>query len=71
MDGKVLLGNEDGELVILKAGKEYEELNIVGYPAPIYATPIVANGTLYVMTQTHLYAYEMGGESVAVAQVKP
>ncbi|MDF2377250.1 MAG: PQQ-binding-like beta-propeller repeat protein [Verrucomicrobiales bacterium] len=71
VDGKVLLGNEDGELVILKAGKEYEELNIVGYPAPIYATPIVANGTLYVMTQTHLYAYEMGGESVAVAQVKP
>ncbi|MDF1862575.1 MAG: PQQ-binding-like beta-propeller repeat protein, partial [Verrucomicrobiales bacterium] len=60
VDGKVLLGNEDGELVILKAGKEYEEINTVGYPAPIYATPIVANGTLYVMTQTHLYAYEMG-----------
>jgi outer membrane protein assembly factor BamB len=66
VDGKVLLGNEDGELVILKAGKEYEEINTVGYPAPIYATPIVANGTLYVMTQTHLYAYEMGeGAKVA------
>ncbi|MDF1852049.1 MAG: PQQ-binding-like beta-propeller repeat protein [Verrucomicrobiales bacterium] len=68
VDGKVLLGNEDGELVILKAGKEYEELNVVGYPAPIYATPIVANSTLYVMTQTHLYAYEMGGDSVAAAE---
>ena len=60
VDGKVLLGNEDGEMVILKAGKEYEELTIVNYPAPIYATPIVANNTLYVMTQTHLYAYEFG-----------
>ena len=62
VDGKVLLGNEDGEMVILKAGKEYEELTIVNYPAPIYATPIVANNTLYIMTQTHLYAYELGGE---------
>ena len=66
VDDKVLLGNEDGEMVILKAGKDYEELNIVEYPQPIYSTPIVANGTLYVMTQTHLYAYELGeGEKVA------
>ncbi|MEX2579646.1 MAG: PQQ-binding-like beta-propeller repeat protein [Verrucomicrobiales bacterium] len=66
VDGKVFLGNEDGELVILKAGKDYEELEIVEYPAPIYATPIVANNTLYVMTQTHLYAYGLGeGEGVA------
>ena len=67
VDGKVLLGNEDGELVILKAGKEYEELTIVGYPAPIYATPVVANGTLYVMTQTHLYAYELSGDGSVAA----
>ncbi len=57
VDGKVLLGNEDGELVVLKAGKEYEELATINYPAPIYSTCVVANGTLYVMTQTHLYAY--------------
>ncbi len=57
VDGKVFLGNEDGELVVLKAGKELEELATISFPAPIYATPVVANGTLYVMTQTHLYAY--------------
>jgi len=68
VDGKVFIGNEDGELVILKAGKEFEEIGIVTYPAPIYATPVVANGTMYVMTQTHLYAYE--GES-AIAMVRP
>ncbi len=57
VDGKVFLGNEDGELVVLKAGKEYEEIATIGYPSPIYSTCVVANGTLYVMTQTHLYAY--------------
>lgn len=57
VDGKIMIGNEDGELVILKAGKELEELTTISFPAPIYATPVVANGTLYVMTQTHLYAY--------------
>ncbi|NLT71423.1 MAG: PQQ-binding-like beta-propeller repeat protein [Verrucomicrobiaceae bacterium] len=57
VDGRVLVGNEDGELVILKAGKEYEEPAIVGFPAPIYSTCVVANGTLYIMSQTHLYAF--------------
>ncbi len=57
VDGKVFLGNEDGELVVLKAGKDYEEIATIEYPSPIYSTCVVANGTLYVMTQTHLYAY--------------
>lgn len=61
VDGKVFLGNEDGELVVLKAGKEYEEIATIEYPAPIYSTCVVANGTLYVMTQTHLYAYGSTG----------
>ena len=58
MDGKVLIGTEDGELVYLKAGKEYEEMEIVTFPASIYSTPVVANNTLYVMCMTHLYAFE-------------
>jgi outer membrane protein assembly factor BamB len=66
VDGKVFLGNEDGEMVILKAGKEKELLNVVNYPAPIYATPVVANNILYVMTQTHLYAYEFGASTEVV-----
>lgn len=57
VDGKVFLGNEDGELVVLQAGKEKKELATIEYPAPIYSTCVVANDTLYVMTQTHLYAY--------------
>ncbi len=57
VDGKILLGNEDGELVILKTGKKYEEPTTISFPSPIYSTCVVANGTLYIMTQTHLYAF--------------
>lgn len=60
VDGKVLIGTEDGELVILKAGKQYEELGLVTFPSPIYSTPVIANGAMYVMCMTHLYAFELG-----------
>ena len=55
-DGKVYCGNEDGELVILRAERE---LKLVGKPeffTPIYASPVVANNTLFVASMTHLFA---------------
>lgn len=55
-DDKVWLGTEDGELHILKAGKELKSLATVEFPAPIYSSAVVANGVVYVATQTHLYA---------------
>ncbi|MFT5467093.1 MAG: outer membrane protein assembly factor BamB [Verrucomicrobiales bacterium] len=67
-DGKVFLGNEDGELVVINADKSAdangdgkvkgdEVLMTVEFPAPIYSSPVAANGVLYVTTQTHLYAF--------------
>lgn len=57
--GKVVyLGNEDGILTLLAAGKKKKVLREVTFPAPIYSTPVQANGTLYVATQTHLYAFD-------------
>jgi hypothetical protein len=29
----------------------------VTFPDPIYATAVAANGTLFVTTQTHMYAF--------------
>ncbi len=58
VDGKLYLGNEDGELVILKAGRKKEEVATVEFPSPILSTPVVANGVLYIMTQSHLYAFQ-------------
>ena len=56
VDNKVYIGNEDGDLVILKAGKTHQLLNTIHFGAPIYSSVIEADGVLYVATQTHLYA---------------
>lgn len=57
-DGKVYIGTEDGFLTILPASKEYAKDKVVevDFGAPIYSSPIAANGTLYVATHTHLFA---------------
>ncbi len=55
-DGKVYIGNEAGDLFILQAGREMKELARINMGAPIYSSPVAANGVLYVGTQTHLYA---------------
>ena len=54
--GKVLLGNEDGDLLILDHGKAEPKVESVNMGAPVYSSPVYVNGTLYVATQTHLYA---------------
>ncbi len=54
--GKVLLGNEDGDLLILDHGKKEPKVRTINMGAPVYSSPVVANETLYIATQTHLYA---------------
>jgi outer membrane protein assembly factor BamB len=58
VNNRVLLGNEDGILTIYKAGKKLKVMAEIELPAPIYSTPILSNGVLYVATQTHLYAVD-------------
>lgn len=67
-DGKVLIGNEDGILTILRAGPEREVLAEVEFGAPIYSSPIHANGVLYVATQEHLFAF---ATDPAVSEARP
>ena len=55
-DGKIFIGNEDGVLTILKTGKEKKLISENHFEGNIYSSPIVANGVLYVSTQSHLYA---------------
>ena len=56
VDGKVMIGDEDGDLSVLKAGREMETLSEINFGNTIYSTPVAANGTLYIMTRSHLYA---------------
>lgn len=55
-DGKVFAGDEDGDIVVLAAAKEKNVLSEANLNTPVYATPIVANGVLYMASSTHLYA---------------
>lgn len=55
-DGKVIIGNEDGILTILKQGKSKKLLKEIEFDSAIYSSAIVANDVLYVGTHTHLYA---------------
>jgi outer membrane protein assembly factor BamB len=56
LDGKVYIGNEDGDVVILQHGKEKKLINTVNMGSAIYGTVVPANGTLYVMNRNQLYA---------------
>ncbi len=57
-DGKVYVGDEDGDFVVLASGPKLELISETYFPAPIYSTPVVANGVLYIATQSHLYALQ-------------
>lgn len=56
-DGKVYVGDEDGDFTVLKADKKKELISETNLGAPVYSTPIVANGTIYVASNTHLYGF--------------
>ncbi len=55
-DGKVYCGDEDGDFVVLAASKEKKVVSESNFGAPVYSTPIIANGVIYVASNTHLYA---------------
>ena len=72
-DGKLYAGDEDGDFVVIQASKgkklaaekvkaggpENEAILIseTNLASPVYGTPIVANGVLYVQSNTHLFAF--------------
>ncbi|HUP25294.1 MAG TPA: PQQ-binding-like beta-propeller repeat protein [Thermoanaerobaculia bacterium] len=55
-DGKVYLGDEDGDIVILRAGKKLEVIREVNMGSAVYTTPVAADGVLYVVTRSELVA---------------
>ena len=56
VDGRVYLGDEDGDVVVLKAGKELEVIaeNYLG--SAVYSTPVPANGVLFLGSRNQLFA---------------
>ncbi|RMH20791.1 MAG: hypothetical protein D6696_07310 [Acidobacteria bacterium] len=59
-DGKVYLGDEDGEVAVLEAGKTKKVLGELDMGSAVYTTPVAKDGVLYVLTRNHLYALKEG-----------
>lgn len=55
-EGQILLFSEDGDTYVLKAGPTHEVLRSNALGEPIFATPAVANGRLYIRTLGRLWA---------------
>ena len=53
-------GDEDGDVLVLAAGREKRIISQTNPNGPVYSSPVVANGTLYVASTTHLYAIRAG-----------
>lgn len=74
-DGKVYLGDEDGDLLVMRAGKKKEVLHEVNMGSSVYSTPVARDGVLYVMTRSKLWALQEGAttkpEPPAPAAPKP
>ena len=55
-DGKVYLGDEDGDVVILKTGKKMEKLAEPNMGSAVYTTPTAKDGILYIASRNKLFA---------------
>jgi len=62
VDGKVYLGDEDGDVTIFQHGREKKVINEINMGSSVYSTVITANGTMYVMTRNNLYAIQQGAK---------
>jgi outer membrane protein assembly factor BamB len=56
IDGKLYLGDEDGDVVILQEGKIKKVLAEINMGSSVYSTPVPANGTLFIANRNQLWA---------------
>ena len=63
VDGKVLIGNEDGVMTVFKQGREKQLLSEINMGSSLYTTPVAANGVLFVNNRERLYAIQQGAQS--------
>ncbi len=56
VDGKIYIASEHGKVVVLRAAGDWEILAINDFDSPIYATPALSQGIMYIRTRDALYA---------------
>lgn len=61
IDGKVYLGDEDGDVVVMQAGREKKLIAEMNMGSSVYSSPVPANGALFLMNRNQLFALAIGG----------
>src|SRR5918992_1480906 len=56
IDGKIYLGDEDGDVVIMEEGKTKKVIGELNMGSSVYSTPVPANGALYISNRNQLFA---------------
>lgn len=54
-DGKILLTSEDGDTFVIKAGPKHEVITTNSVGEPVYASPAVADGNIFIRGERNLY----------------
>jgi outer membrane protein assembly factor BamB len=63
VDGRVYLGDEDGDVTILEAGKTMKVLGEMNMGSSVYATAVPANGALIIANRNQLFSLSVKKQS--------
>jgi outer membrane protein assembly factor BamB len=58
IDGKVYIGDEDGDIFVFAASKEKKLIAQHDMKTPVKSTPVAVDGVLYIMTDNQLFAIQ-------------
>ena len=64
-DGKVYLGDEDGDVTVLAAGKTKRVLGETNMGSAVYATVYPKDGVLYILARNRLFAIKEGAKTAS------
>ena len=62
-DGKIYLTSEDGEMLVIAAGREFKQLATNSMGELVMATPALSDGVMYVRSASSLFAVGRGGKA--------
>jgi outer membrane protein assembly factor BamB len=71
VDGKVFLGDEDGDVAILAADKKMKVIREINVGAAVYTTPVAKDGVLYVVSRNKIFAIKEGAKPKAPKVKEP
>jgi outer membrane protein assembly factor BamB len=72
-DGKVYVGNEDGDVAVLRAARQLEVVSKVNMGSAVFSTAVAQDGVLYIASRSKLFAIAEGipAKKAAAAAAAP